>query len=156
MLPGPGRQKCTPYCRPGPGGTPLALRLTEGLGVAVDADEGDASITRPKRLLHTLERRTLPPPSSLSQVPTPMPARTRSLVFKTRFCRRHDKPELVCSVAQVGCSRSAWTTLKCLTTLISKKGLSQCVRIAVLQSIGNAVLVFKKLAGDRGLAQSLD
>ena len=32
MTPGPGRRKCTAYRRPGPGGTPLALPLTEWLG----------------------------------------------------------------------------------------------------------------------------
>ena len=36
MTPGPGRQKCTPYCRPGPGGMPLVLPLSEELGSAFD------------------------------------------------------------------------------------------------------------------------
>ena len=32
MTPGPGRRQCTEYLRPGPGGMPLALPLSEGLG----------------------------------------------------------------------------------------------------------------------------
>ena len=32
MTPGPGWRKCTVYRRPGPGGMPLGLALTEGLG----------------------------------------------------------------------------------------------------------------------------
>ena len=32
--PGPGWRKCTAYRQTGPGGLPLALRLSEGLGVA--------------------------------------------------------------------------------------------------------------------------
>ncbi len=32
MTPGPGHRKCTPYLWPGPGGMPLWLRLSEGLG----------------------------------------------------------------------------------------------------------------------------
>ena len=32
MTPGPSCRKCTAYLRLGPGGMPLALRLTEGLG----------------------------------------------------------------------------------------------------------------------------
>ena len=32
MTPGPGRRQCTAYLRPGPGGMPLALPLSEGLG----------------------------------------------------------------------------------------------------------------------------
>ena len=31
-LGGPGWRKCTAYRQPGPGGLPLALRLSEGLG----------------------------------------------------------------------------------------------------------------------------
>ena len=34
MTPGPGYRKCTAYLWPGPGGTPLALRLTAGLDAA--------------------------------------------------------------------------------------------------------------------------
>jgi hypothetical protein len=34
MPPAPGRRKCTPYRRPGAGGVPLALPLSEGLGHA--------------------------------------------------------------------------------------------------------------------------
>jgi hypothetical protein len=34
MTPGPGRRKWFWYLRPGPGGMPLALRLSEGLGIA--------------------------------------------------------------------------------------------------------------------------
>ena len=33
MPPAPGWRKCTAYRRPGAGGMPLALRLSEGLGV---------------------------------------------------------------------------------------------------------------------------
>jgi len=33
VTPGPGHRKCTPYLWPGPGGAPLALPLTEWLGV---------------------------------------------------------------------------------------------------------------------------
>ena len=36
MTPGPGHRQCTPYLWPGPGGAPLALPLTEGLGSTVD------------------------------------------------------------------------------------------------------------------------
>ena len=32
MAPGPASRKCTPYLLAGPGGMPLALRLSEGLG----------------------------------------------------------------------------------------------------------------------------
>jgi len=32
VTPGPGHRQCTPYLWPGPGGTPLALPLTEWLG----------------------------------------------------------------------------------------------------------------------------
>jgi len=32
VTPGPGHRKCTAYLWPGPGGAPLALPLTEGLG----------------------------------------------------------------------------------------------------------------------------
>ena len=32
MPPGPHSRKCTPYLLGGPGGMPLALRLSEGLG----------------------------------------------------------------------------------------------------------------------------
>ena len=32
MPPAPRWRKCTPYLRPGPGGLPLVLRLSEGLG----------------------------------------------------------------------------------------------------------------------------
>ncbi len=32
--PGPGYRKCTPYLWPGPGGPPLVLRLSEGLGLS--------------------------------------------------------------------------------------------------------------------------
>ena len=34
MTPGPASRKCTPYLLAGPGGMPLALRLSEGLGSA--------------------------------------------------------------------------------------------------------------------------
>ncbi len=34
MPPGPGYRKCTPYLWPGPGGMPLVLRLSEGLGLS--------------------------------------------------------------------------------------------------------------------------
>ena len=37
MPPGPGHGKCTAYPWPGPGGAPLALPLTEGLGVRLRA-----------------------------------------------------------------------------------------------------------------------
>ena len=33
MTPGPASRKCTPYLLAGPGGMPLALRLSEGLGL---------------------------------------------------------------------------------------------------------------------------
>jgi len=33
VTPGPGHRKCTAYLWPGPGGAPLALPLTEGLGL---------------------------------------------------------------------------------------------------------------------------
>jgi hypothetical protein len=36
VAPGPGHRKCTPYLWPGPGATPLALRLTAGLGLTAD------------------------------------------------------------------------------------------------------------------------
>jgi len=32
VTPGPGHRKCTTYLWPGPGGAPLTLPLTEGLG----------------------------------------------------------------------------------------------------------------------------
>jgi hypothetical protein len=32
MAPAPGWRKCTVYSRPGAGGMPLALRLSDGLG----------------------------------------------------------------------------------------------------------------------------
>jgi hypothetical protein len=35
MPPAPGLRKCTAYLRPGAGGMPLALRLSEGLGGGV-------------------------------------------------------------------------------------------------------------------------
>jgi len=34
VTPGPGHRKCTPYLWPGPGDAPLALPLTEGLGLS--------------------------------------------------------------------------------------------------------------------------
>jgi len=34
VTPGPGHRKCTTYLWPGPGGAPLALPLTERLGLA--------------------------------------------------------------------------------------------------------------------------
>ena len=34
MPPGPRCRKCTPYLLRGPGGMPLALRLSEGLGLS--------------------------------------------------------------------------------------------------------------------------
>jgi len=34
MTPGPGLRKCTEYLSPGPGGMPLALRLSDWLGLA--------------------------------------------------------------------------------------------------------------------------
>jgi hypothetical protein len=37
--PGPGYRKCTLYLWPGPGGPPLVLRLSEGLGVIAVARE---------------------------------------------------------------------------------------------------------------------
>jgi len=33
-MPGPDWRKCTAYRQTGPGGLPLALRLSEGLGLA--------------------------------------------------------------------------------------------------------------------------
>jgi len=39
VTPGPGHRQCTTYLWPGPGGTPLALPLTEGLGVIAAPDE---------------------------------------------------------------------------------------------------------------------
>ena len=36
MTPGPGHRQCTAYLWPGPGGAPLALPLTEGLGHSRD------------------------------------------------------------------------------------------------------------------------
>ena len=38
MTPGPGWRKCTAYRRPGPGGMPLGLALTEGLDHALPGD----------------------------------------------------------------------------------------------------------------------
>jgi len=35
-MPGPDLRECTPYLGAGPGGLPLALRLSEGLGRTVD------------------------------------------------------------------------------------------------------------------------
>ena len=39
MTPGPGWRKCTAYRQTGPGGLPLALRLSEGLGITEQAGE---------------------------------------------------------------------------------------------------------------------
>jgi hypothetical protein len=39
MPPGPGHRQCTPYLCPGPGGMPLVLPLSEGLGRTRDCPE---------------------------------------------------------------------------------------------------------------------
>ena len=38
MTPGPAGRKCTPYLLAGPGGMPLVLPLSEGLGLAFAED----------------------------------------------------------------------------------------------------------------------
>ena len=45
---GPGCRKCTPYLLPGPSGMPLALRLTEGLGVSRAAPKEECGPDRAK------------------------------------------------------------------------------------------------------------
>jgi len=45
VTPGPGHRKCTAYLWPGPGGAPLALPLTEGLGVTAGAETVVSSFT---------------------------------------------------------------------------------------------------------------
>ena len=37
MTPGPGLRKCTEYLSPGPGGMPLAFRLSDWLGLTASA-----------------------------------------------------------------------------------------------------------------------
>ena len=50
MTPGPHSRKCTSYLLCGPGGMPLALRLSEGLGITL-ADNGKVLSVPLARLL---------------------------------------------------------------------------------------------------------
>jgi hypothetical protein len=45
--PGPGHRKCTPYLWPGPGGPPLGLASTEGLGLAATKPQLQDPYRRP-------------------------------------------------------------------------------------------------------------
>jgi hypothetical protein len=44
--PGPASRKCTPYLLAGPGGLPLVLRLSEGLGLSLQRFDNGVGLRR--------------------------------------------------------------------------------------------------------------